>query len=60
MIETNDFYFTDIYKMKIEIKKRNLINKDLCTNSLYKLKVFKDRKKTVSKFNLHKELKLWK
>lgn len=57
---TDDLYFKGYNKMKIEIKKRNLINKDLCTNSLYKPKVFKDRKKIVSKFNLHKELKLWK
>ena len=57
---TDDLYFKGYNKMKIEIKKRNLINKDLCTNLLYKTKVFKDRKKMVSKFNLHKELKLWK
>jgi len=38
------------------IKKRNPIAYALFTNSLFKSKVVKDKKKTLKKFNLKKEL----
>lgn len=36
--------------------RRNLINKDLCENRLYRCKVFKNRKKELSKFDWKKEI----
>ena len=39
------------------VKNRNPIAFYLCTNGLYKNKVFKNRRKEVAKFNLHKEWK---
>lgn len=40
-----------------QVKQRNPIAFDLCTNGLYKNKVFKDKRKTVKRFDIRKELK---
>lgn len=40
--------------MKTSVKKRNLIAFDLCTNGLYRNKVFVNRKKVLRKFDYRK------
>ena len=45
---------TKVRKMKTSAKKRNPIAFDLCTNGLYRNKVFVNRKKVLRKFDYRK------
>ena len=45
---------TKVRKMKTSVKKRNPIAFDLCTNGLYRNKVFVNRKKVLRKFDYRK------
>ena len=45
---------TKVRKMKTSVKKRNPIAFDLCTNCLYRNKVFVNRKKVLRKFDYRK------
>lgn len=40
-----------------QVKQRNPIAFDLCTNGLYKNKAFNDKRKMVKRFDIRKELK---
>ena len=45
---------TKVRKMKTSVKKRNPIAFDLCTNDLYRNKIFVNRKKVLRKFDYRK------